>query len=325
VRGDKARGTPATKCAPASPKKVARKMQTRKEPLAEETEWWDVVLLLRHEFEPALKTMRKWTTHPDAVWFSSLVPPDATEERLVEIMREQGDDPRALYFVWLLADGEPRCVLERAAEKGFAPAQTMMSLCCAAESSLDRDKAFFWAEAAANQGDRSGILRLAQCLHKGVGCERDDARAIELYRVAAQVGDPCAMRSYGKLGFGQFDWERYTWYGRAATHGVVRPLFAALADLVPLFELGQHGRVLHTVAVFVRGNFDVKGQEAFGVGADDDILQHCSRIVELHDAMLHRARRALACWSVVALRLGMAKDMRVLIAKMAGEEPWLWL
>jgi hypothetical protein len=40
--------------------------------------------------------------------------------------------------------------------------------------------------------------------------------------------------------------------------------------------------------------------------------------------MLRRARDAVACWSIVGIRRGLVKDVRVMIAKMAWEEPWQW-
>jgi hypothetical protein len=46
------------------------------------------------------------------------------------------------------------------------------------------------------------------------------------------------------------------------------------------------------------------------------------RVIELHAAMLGRARRAIDCWSMAGWRLRVVKDMRVVIAKMAWEEVW---
>jgi hypothetical protein len=48
------------------------------------------------------------------------------------------------------------------------------------------------------------------------------------------------------------------------------------------------------------------------------------RLLELHKAMLARARRAIDCWSMAGRRCGVVKDMRVVIAKMAWEEAWQW-
>jgi hypothetical protein len=57
---------------------------------------------------------------------------------------------------------------------------------------------------------------------------------------------------------------------------------------------------------------------------DAGACEGLQRVLEQYDAMLHRARRAIACWSMAAKRRRMVKDMRVMIAKMAWEEPWQW-
>jgi hypothetical protein len=40
--------------------------------------------------------------------------------------------------------------------------------------------------------------------------------------------------------------------------------------------------------------------------------------------MLGRAREAIKCWSMAGRRVGVVKDMRVMISKMAWEEAWRW-
>jgi hypothetical protein len=47
-------------------------------------------------------------------------------------------------------------------------------------------------------------------------------------------------------------------------------------------------------------------------------------VLELHEAMLRRAREAIDCWSVAARRCGVAKDMRLVIARLAWQEVWRW-
>jgi hypothetical protein len=46
--------------------------------------------------------------------------------------------------------------------------------------------------------------------------------------------------------------------------------------------------------------------------------------IELHAAMLARAKEAICCWSMTAQRHGVVKDIRVLVAKMAWQEAWRW-
>jgi hypothetical protein len=53
-------------------------------------------------------------------------------------------------------------------------------------------------------------------------------------------------------------------------------------------------------------------------------VESLQRVLVLHARMLRRARKAIACWSVVGRRFGVAKDIRVLIGKSAWDEVWLW-
>jgi TPR repeat protein len=56
-------------------------------------------------------------------------------------------------------------------------------------------KAFYYATLSANQGNDNGRYELGKCLVGGVGCEKDEDRAIEIYTLASEgkVGLTTAM------------------------------------------------------------------------------------------------------------------------------------
>jgi hypothetical protein len=81
---------------------------------------------------------------------------------------------------------------------------------------------------------------------------------------------------------------------------------------------------LCTVVPVIRRNFDVSENKAFGSALSKGRLRGTQRVLELHDAILDRARRAIACWSMAGWRLGVVKDIWVKIAKMTWEEAWRW-
>ncbi len=77
--------------------------------------------------------------------------------------------------------------MRRAAELGlYAPAQARLA---AETRGVER---FAWAESAAAQGDRDGLTALGQC-HAVGGCEKNEARAMDLFRMGAALEDPTAM------------------------------------------------------------------------------------------------------------------------------------
>jgi hypothetical protein len=256
----------------------------------------------------------------DAQWLASLFPAGeaVTQQRMAKVMLEQGgDDPRAVFLAGV--HGQDRAMRRRAAEMGYAPAQAQTA------TDYHGNEMFEWSEKASGQGNRMGTFYLAWCYLQGRGCEKDVAKAIELYGKAAELGQTTAQVRYAAMAFGKLDSERFYWLGRAASRGVNGgPFVEAVAELLPRFEAFQCGRTLHTVAPLIRANLHVAESTVFRVAVEVSFLCKMQRVLELHDAMLERARQAIDCWSVVGRRRGMVKDTRVMIAKMAFEEAWRW-
>jgi hypothetical protein len=260
----------------------------------------------------------------DAQWLAALFPVGVavSRERMREAMLEQRDDPRAMFCVWQLGiqDEEEEKLLRRAAEMGHAPAQAQLSNWCSED-----ENGFSWAQRAAAQGDRRGLYFLAFCYEHGEGCAQDKGRAMELYRTAAELGYSLAQDSYGLYAFGGLDWERYFWWGRAAARGFSGRRFCiSVMSLLPTFEKGENSRILHTVGPVVKQGLDVTMCALFKQRFVSSELPKLLGVIELYEAMLERARSAVACWAIAGRRRGVVKDIRVMISKMAWEEAWRW-
>jgi TPR repeat protein len=146
---------------------------------------------------------------------------------------------------------------------GYAPAQGQLSMLCFGK------EAFLGAQRAASQGDRTGIFWLGWCHYDGRGCAKNERRAIELYREAAEMGHVGAQSLYGRLSFGKLEWQRYLWWGRAAADGEgTESLVGSVVDLLPSFESGKNGRILHTVAPVLREGLYVEQRSLFGVASE---------------------------------------------------------
>jgi hypothetical protein len=287
---------------------------------AECIRWWDALDALpnKEDVECGLQLARA-SLHPDALWLASQFPAgtEVTRQQMAAAMIEQGDDPRALYIAWRLVERSEENLLLRSAERGYAPAQAKMS------AMTSGDESYEWAERAAASGDGEGLFRLGQSCHYGRGCCVDTDRATSLYRSAAELGLPAAQVAYGWLAFGDTDWRRFLWHGRAAMWGENgRPFLNSVLRLFASFARGENGRVLHTVVPVMQSCLATP--ELLGVELHGVERRQLNVLLELHEAMLGRAREAIACWSIVARRRGMAKDMRVMVAQMAWEEAWQW-
>ncbi len=291
--------------------------------------WWDTLDVLAGRMSPPnVKKglqMARDCRHPDAQWLCSRFPEGSTltDEEVVTVMLAQGDDPRALFLMWnhhLEQCHGGSTMLRRAAELGYAPAQADLVL-----MAEDKD-AFAWAERAAVQGDRWGLYQLADLLEDGRGCERDRSKAVALFGEAADLGCGRSQSSYGTLAFGERDWQRYYWWGRAAARGIACfHLREGVIGLLPLFEQGECSRILFAIGLVLKEGLNVLQGTLFGhpLKAMDE-MDKLHQVVLLYEAMQERARRAVVCWSIVGRRLGVAKDVCVLIAKMALEEAWQW-
>jgi hypothetical protein len=293
----------------------------------EQIKWWDAQDALAVcegddvDVEVGLGIARE-CRHSDAVWLTSLFPAGVpvSQERMRDVLLRQRDDPRAMLLAWRLGDEEARAhtfLLERAGELGYAPALV--------ELALAGEDAFENSQRAAMAGDRRGLFHLAQCFRYGTGCEADPAKALALLEEAAALDHSYAQHILGKLAYGAHDWRRFYWWGRAVKRNFGPKSFcSATVQLLPSFETGECGRILHTVGPVLKEALEGGRGKAFGGVLEENVFEQLRRVVELHDAMLGRARQAIDCWSMAGRRCGVVKDIRVMIAKMAWEEAWCW-
>jgi hypothetical protein len=310
---------------------------------AEQTVWWRACELLKSCMETKVEEglqMARGCHHPDAQWLASLFPDGTalTAERLREGMLAQGDDPRALYFACEFEDHDPDSddedgefhyderdlpMLTRAAEMRYAPAQAWLAT--RFHEAEDEELAFQFAQSAAAQGDRRGVYLLALCYRWGRGCIQDRNRAKELFKEAVVLGYFAAPYFYGKMTFRRLHWERFLWWGISADGRFKdEPFRDAVLAMLPLFEKGEHGRILHTVAPVIRKNLNVEESMLFLQTIEWCERVKFERVLALHEAMLGRARRGIDCWSMIGRRHRVVKDIRVMIAKMVWKKAWLW-
>jgi hypothetical protein len=292
---------------------------------AELIKWFDVLDKLAEDGRALdvdrLLQMARECQHPDSQWLAALFPAavSVTEERVREVMLQQGDDPRALYFASQLVRFDLG-LLRRAAEGGFARAQVDV-----AWRTVGSAEKLELLEKACEQNDREGLFQLGRLVHRRFGYAD---RAINLSRSAAELNHLHAQFEYGEKAFGVGDWERFHWWAKAAEGGmgIVR-LCRDVACLLPYFKRGECGRILSTVAPVIRKNLEEWNAggvflktRAFRVVERLDM----ERVLELHTAMLARARSAIDCWSMAGRRCRVVKDMRVVISKMLWAEAWRW-
>ncbi len=193
-------------------------------------------------------------------------------------------------------------------------------------ATLTDDEQGRWAEASALQGDRTGMQVLA-CLHsEGRGFERNQEQAVALWKKAVGLG--CVESLYrAACLLDLYDLDTYRCWGECLTKGYV-PVSWALQEAAT--KLGKHfvrdGREDSGVALFeigrvCRGRLEPDKCAAFGSALKMGPLLRAIAHFEASSAF---ARRAIDCWSVAGQRLGVVKDVRLLIAGLLWEERRCW-
>jgi hypothetical protein len=290
--------------------------------MTEQIKWWDAcdVLIGRWAAPDVARglQMARESQRPDARWLVSLFPADGevvTLHLFRSLLIACGDDPRAV----VLCQSATNDDLRRAAEDGYAPAQALMAKC------TDEKEGLAWCKKAAAQNDRDALFQVACCYLHARGCARDVPKAMELHREAAELGHVAAQLTLGLSAHEESDWRRYEWWARASSRGYRGyDLCLAMCRLLPHLLKGAMGQALQAAVPVIRNNFDAVSGTVFGLVVPEGDMRRLRQVLQLHDAMLSRAREAIACWSIVGRRCGLTKDVRVVVAKMAWEEAWQW-
>ncbi len=296
----------------------------------EQIRLWDAIQVLigeytKRDIAEGLRLARE-SQHPDAQWLASLFPDTGravTTDDVLRVMEAQGDDPRALFLYGRMDAMGGSWRIPRAAALGYAPAQAVQAH--RASSAAD---GFAWAEKASAQRDREGMYRLGDCLWSGHGCAEDRAGAIACYREAAELGHLAAMVYYGQEAFGEDEWQRYRWWGRAAVRGytcAARFLMASASKVLTELEEGKPmGRVVFELGAAFAGHEADCTVPLLGPSTDSGSVKVVLRCVDLHDQWIAVAKAAVECWLGVGRRLSVAKDIRLLIARLLWEERREW-
>jgi hypothetical protein len=223
-----------------------------------------------------------------------------------DVLVTQGSDRRALFFAALFFD--ERHLLLRSAEEGYAPAQALMP--CRTRVDAAR---VVWSQKSAAQNDRNGLHRFAICFEDGIGCEADQGIALDLYRRAAELGQPDAQFEYALKAYEASDVERYVWLGRAAGKGYHNAIIKLAEAAV---EQNRPGRILFEIgAGLSRVSVAQRTSRTY-----HDFWSDMDRSINLFNTCVARAKAAIECWVLVARRLQVVKDMRNAVCKMLWTE-----
>ncbi len=256
--------------------------------------------------------------HEDARFLVSLFPngSPATEADVAALFLAHGDDARCL--CWAAESGaEPLFDLFRqAAESGCAFAKAQCGM-------LSRE-AHAWLEEAAAQGEPQAMAELGCILSYGRNeMPTDSNRGRMLLREAAELGDPRGQFEFASIHCNVDAREQFKWFRRAALqecedHRPAQWRLMEVADAhVRLLSTVHSGRCVFEIgAVFSTVKLDPESSERERNG--------CRLAVEWYERWCEEARRGVLCWIWAARKLGVVKDIRLLIADLVWEDKVAW-
>ncbi len=296
-------------------------------PLVELFKWLDVRdTLLDENYKKqditAASALARDCKHPDTEWLTSIFEGKdvSTKEDVREVFLCCENDALALCFSWWLADDreEDSSMLRRSIEMGNAFA---CSTLCWQVWYENKEEAFRLAQLGASQHERDGFYRLGLCFRDGRGCEKDLNLAKEYILIAAELGHVYAAEEFGYLLDEESDLVRWLWLGRAALRGWYGSFLGSFSKQVEEFFSGSgNASVVFLIGRALKGNIDMEEKEIFGASYNfDSYIGPANQAVAFYASQIKSAHVAVDTWTIVATRLHLIKDMRILIGKMIWE------
>ena len=256
--------------------------------------------------------------HPDAEWLTSIFEGKdvSTKEKVREALLLHQHDARALSFAWFLSDDRWNDLspLRRASEMGNAFASSTWSEEVRDENSVE---AFRLVAFAASQYERDGFDRFGRCFRYGVGCEEDLKLAEENLLIAAELGSVEAAEWLSVL-LDRSDPARWIWSLKAALRGSPYSFLGSFWTQVDQFFSGSgNAAIVFWIGHALKGNIDMKKKEIFGNTYNFiSLIGPANQAVAFYSSQIKSALLAVDTWTLVATRMNLIKDMRILIGKM---------
>ncbi len=291
-------------------------------PLVELFKWLDVRdtllgLNYKKQDSKAALALARDCKHHDALWLTSIFEGKdvSTEEDARKVFVSLKDDARALCFAWWLSDDRGRdfALLHRASEMGYAFACSTLS---GQVWNEDEEQAFGLARLAASKQERDGFYWLGFCFDHGLGREMNGEEAAKGYLIAAELGHVSAGAEYGKL-LQDSDAFRWVWLARSALHGDSFQFVYSIWNEIELFVSGSGNACnMFLMGLALKGNISIGEQEIFGWETKLEWISSANLAVSFYDSQIKSARSAIDTWTLVGMRAGIMKDMRIYVGKM---------
>ena len=294
-------------------------------PLVELFKWLDVRDALlqqnykKHDIKKALAIARN-CKHPDALWLTSVFEGKdvSTKEDAQEVLLRCENDARALCFAWCLRYSDDSSLLDRASDRGCAFA---CSTLCWHLWDENKEEAFRFAKLAAGLLERDGFFWLGRCYRDGVACEKDSTSAKENFLLAAELGHLKAAGALRSM-LDSSAPPAWIWMSRISLRGFPNSFLISFKTQVKRFISGAgNATVVFLIGHALNGKIDVEKKCMFGQQMInfENSVERAKQAVCFYQQQVKSARLAVNTWTMVGIRLGVVKDMRIFIGRMIWE------
>ncbi len=268
--------------------------------------------------------------HPDGMWLTSIFGGKEilTKEEARKVFLLHQDDARALCFAWHFTNDREGdlSLLRRAADMGYAFACFKLFKNTDVERlqlALQHTGDERLLHQAAAKHEREGLFTFGRILYFGIVDVQSLSLAKENILIAAELGYLDGATLYGSF-LEDSDPIRWLWWSRAALHGEPSVFLNFFSDQVRRFFKGEgSATAVFLIGHALKGNIDVKKKEVFGssyaFNVFDSLVGPAKSAVSFYEAQINAARLAVDTWTLIATRLHLIKDMRILIGKMIWE------
>lgn len=260
-------------------------------------------------------------THPDAVWLAKVFGGkcvSSKEDARAVLLEEGKSDIRAMSFAALIEFPWSPDVhrLQRAASAGHAFAQAWCS-----GQAIQPTERFQLALKACQQDERDGVYELGHCYQFAIGCIQDLVKAKENFIVASKLGHVKAMVSCGHI-LDSLDLQRFFWLGLAAARGCTEPFLNEVRGQLKISESGPgyFSSSMYAIGKALCGHVCAEKKELFGERVPRALVDFGNRTVKFYSVQWRKYREIVDAWTLVGLRFGIVKDIRIQIGKIIWED-----
>jgi TPR repeat protein len=229
-------------------------------------------------------------------------------------LADEKKSPASLCFAALLSHPCDLALLQQSANLGYSLAQARMA------SETIGEERFLFAKSAATQQERDGFFWLGWCYEFSIGCEKDLNKARECYLVAAQLFFVWSMTNIARL-LDESDLERWVWWGRTCEPGFPNSLLNNFSAVVLNFNSGSgNGAAVFQIGKALNGQVNVEKRAIFSISDDfDNRIGPANSAISFYKYQLSACRGAVDAWTLCASRIGVVKDIRVLIGNLVWD------